>query len=288
MAVFLDQRYAGTPDGDYLTAPDGRLILLPGLGDQPTPAVPEVPSPWLPGDREAAYGAALTKVTPVGAAWAGAAWAAAPGSVLGGLLRAVGAVLARLHTAAEQTLGQAIPERARSMLPELEASVGLPTPCLPELAPTLPARAQEAALRWRAIGGATPAYFVALARSAGFVTRITEYRPSRFGRPLFGAPLVDGAASHWWTLSVESEGGGGVFRCGDNRFGDPFGWPGRIDALKCLIAGAMPAHTRVAYEEVAPGSIEPLPSVPELPDGEYMTAGTGYFVAGENVFLIVG
>lgn len=285
MPVYLNQRYAGTPDGDYLTAPDGRLILLPGLGNQPTPAVLEVPSPWLPGDREAAYGGGLKQLAPVGAAWA-----AASGSVLEGLLRATGAVLARLHTAAEQTLGQAIPERARSMLPELEASVGLPTPCLQELAATLPARAQEAALRWRAVGGASPAYFVALARSAGFVTRITEYRPTRFGLQLFGAPLVDAAAAHWWKLSVESHGGGGVFRFGDNSFGDPLAWPGRIDALKCLIAAAMPAHTRVAYEEVAAGSIEPplLIIDYELPDGQYLTDGVGYLVAGEDGFLIIG
>lgn len=189
MAVLREHRYAGTPAGDYLTAPDGRLILLPGFGDQPAPPVPQAPDPWRPGNREAAYAAALPMMLP-----AGAAWCRSPGSVLGGLLGAIGAVLARVHTAAEGTLGQAIPERARAMLPELEASVGLPTPCLPELAPTLPARAQEAAMRWRAIGGASPAYFVGLARSAGFVTRITEYRPSRFGQALFGAALVSADA----------------------------------------------------------------------------------------------
>lgn len=286
MAVFTNGRYAGTPAGDYLTAPDGRLLLLPGLGDQPTPAAPVQPDPWLPADREVAYGAGLAQMTPVGAAWC-----RAPGSVLRGVIDAIGAVLARLHTSAEQTLGQAIPERARSMLPELEASVGLPTACLPELAPTLPLRAAEAALRWRAIGGASPAYFVALARSAGFVTRITEYRPSRFGQPLFGAALVDAAASHWWKLSVESDGGGGAFQFADNRFGDPFAWPGRIDALKCLIAAAMPAHTRVAYEEVAPGSIVPLRpgEASALPDGSYLTdASGGYLVAGGNNFLVIG
>jgi uncharacterized protein YmfQ (DUF2313 family) len=276
--VFTGLRYAGTPEGDYLTDTDGALLLFPGFGDQPTPEVPPVPSPWVPAERPAAYAGALQALLPLGAAWT-----RAPGAVLTQLLAAIGDGLADQHGFIDRLFGEAYPQAARDLLPEYEATLGLPTPCLPELAPTEAQRAAEVRTRWTASGGATPAYFEALAAAAGYSARVFEYRASRCGVTRCGDPLIGLAATHTWRLDVETGGGGGQARCGDARCGDPFAWPGRHQALECLIKQQRPAHTTVLFRYV-----EPPADTVALPPGNYLAFGDAYLTAGENGFLALG
>lgn len=274
--VIRGYRYAGTPDGDYLTLPDGALLLLPG-GDQPGPDAEAPPSPWIPAERPAAYAHALLQLLPLGYAWTRAA-----GSVLARLLAAVGDALAAAHGRIDGLIAQSDPRQARAMLPEWEATVGLPTACQPALAPTVQQRAAEVHAAWVATGGATPAYFVAVAAAAGWTVAITEFRPPRLGVMRMGDEMVGIAASHHWLATVTTGGGvPGFFTMADNQFGDPFAWAGRTGPIECLFNRLKPAHTRVFFKYVAP----PDPEAP-IPDGTYLVLDDEqYLVIATDEFL---
>lgn len=173
----------------------------------------------------------------------GRIWRRDPGSVLARVLGALAPTYTRSMGAAIQLLVDTLPATTLNLLPEWEASLGLPDPCA-GLAPTIQLRQRQVAARWAARGGQSKDYFIKLAASLGYTITITEYTPSMFGHP-FGLPFAGTAWAYVWqvnapTFTVER------FLFGHDAFGEPFAsWDNTV--LQCEIQRLAPAHTKVIF-----------------------------------------
>lgn len=183
------------------------------------------------------YAAQLRALLPLGPAWD-------PELVpeVDQVLKGLAPELARIDARAFQLLTEMNPSTVSELVPEWEAVMGLPDPCL-GLSPSFEDRQLSVRQRLIAVGGQTPAFYVAIAVSQGYPNAtVTEYRAPRMGRSRFG----DGHFGTWnvqfmWTLNT-----GGRQRLG-RRFGASY-WGGRFGVnpginLECLISRAAPAHT---------------------------------------------
>ncbi|WP_058617627.1 putative phage tail protein [Methylobacterium indicum] len=167
-------------DRDTLTVDASPEGCDPG---RPCEVLPTVPPSVV--DRQAAptaddlYPQIAGVLTPRGPAWgtdeAGDGRGAGP--VMRGVWRALAAWTAR-QNADEWTLAtQALPSAITYSLADWEAEYGLPDPCGPG-GLTTEGRVAAVAARFRARGGASPAYFVCLAATLGYTVTIEE--PTQF------------------------------------------------------------------------------------------------------------
>jgi uncharacterized protein YmfQ (DUF2313 family) len=125
-------------------------------------------------DLIARYVAQLKALLPRGALWR----ALARGPVFNSLLTAIADGLARLHLRIEQLVVEGDPRTTTELLPEWEATVGLPDGCLPELGGTLGQRRAIVVSRLRAVGGNTDVYLEAEAAALGFEIDVVNAGPS--------------------------------------------------------------------------------------------------------------
>jgi uncharacterized protein YmfQ (DUF2313 family) len=107
----------------------------------------------------------------------GRAWPRDPDTVLARLVAAITGAFQRADAAACALLKDAFPATAVNLLPEWEASLGLPDPCLGP-APTIAARQGQVVARLTNTGGQSVPFFVAYALALGFVITITEFTGS--------------------------------------------------------------------------------------------------------------
>ena len=138
----------------------------------------------------------------------------------------------------------AFPASAEELLPQWEATLGLPDPCAGE-APTIQLRQAQVVARFTAKGGQSAAYFVSLAASLGYDITITQFAPFRFGQNTFGSPLYGVAWAFAWqvnapTFSLKK------FEFGVDTFGEPFAyWNNNV--LQCELQRYAPAHTYLLF-----------------------------------------
>jgi uncharacterized protein YmfQ (DUF2313 family) len=129
------------------------------------------------------------------------------------------------------------------MLPEWEATLGLPDPCAGE-APTIALRQAQVAARFIAGGGQSIAFFVGFAKTLGYDITITQFAPSRFGRP-FGSPFGGVAWAFAWQVNAP-QFTVATFNFGTGNFGDPFAsWGNTV--LQCELQRLSPAHTIITF-----------------------------------------
>lgn len=189
----------------------------------------------LPPLAAAHYGAALLALLPPGAAWP-----RDPASVLARVAAGLAVSPARLEARAVALLADAFPVAPLELLPEWEASLGLPDPCSGP-APSTEKRQAAVAARFAARGGQSVAYFVAVAAAMGFTITITHYKAARAGDATVGEPIQDEAWAHTWrvnapatTVSYASAGAASA--------GDPLAAWGNTE-LECALRRLAPAHT---------------------------------------------
>lgn len=208
----------------------------------------------LPARDDIAYREMLAALLP-----RGRAWPRDPHSVNMRLLHSEADELARIDARASDLLEESDPGTALELLGDWERVAGLPDACTP--APDSIAERRAALIaRLTGQGGQTPAYFVELAASIGYVITIDEFRPFRAGMRC-GERLYDTAWAHAWRVNVQPaavDTGSGVsvryFRAGQSRAGERLVGYGSLD-LECLITRARPAHTIVLFAY----DIEPEP-----------------------------
>jgi uncharacterized protein YmfQ (DUF2313 family) len=140
-------------------------------------------------------------------------------------------------------LVDAFPVAPVELLPEWEATLGLPDPCV-GLSPTLQARQQQVAARFIAGGGQSTAYFISVAAALGYTITITQFTPLTFGNP-FGLPFAGDAWAHAWrvnapTFTIER------FTFGRDTFGEPFSTWGN-NVLQCELQRLAPAQTVLIF-----------------------------------------
>lgn len=172
------------------------------------------------------------------------------GSMLAPELAAEGAALDAALDSAEQVLAEVDPRTAHYTLADWERVYGLPDPCVADQAFTLQERRAAVVSKMIAVGGATPAYFEALAAAMGYQVVVEEFRPFICGKSRCGDALNGGAVVRYiWRVKVLSARIT-YFRAGASRCGDSLGKISRADDLECRLARIKPAHTHliVAYE----------------------------------------
>jgi uncharacterized protein YmfQ (DUF2313 family) len=186
---------------------------------------------------QADYLAALQDHMPRGAIWPRDADA-----VQTQVLGAVAYSYLRSGARAVGLLSDAFPVAPVELLPEWEASLGLPDPCA-GIAPSLQARQQAVAARFVATGGQNAAYFVAVAAALGYQITITQFAPSRFGQA-FGMLFGGSAWAYTWQVNAPEYSVQPLQFGGD--FGDYFSQWGNT-VLQCELQRLAPAHTTLIF-----------------------------------------
>lgn len=195
----------------------------------------------------------------------GKAWTRDPDATLTALLRGLAAGFASLQARASEVLKDAFPTGTVELLPEWEATLGLPDPCIGPEALVDERRAQVVA-RLTNPGGQSVGYFVWYAGQLGYPITITEFAPSRFGQvfgePFYASPLVETPLlygglfgrpfAHWgdeaWPFVWQVDSPTLIVR--PLHYGEPFGEPfADWDAspLACELQRFSPGHTKVVF-----------------------------------------
>ncbi|MBV6750412.1 YmfQ family protein [Pseudomonas chlororaphis] len=152
--------------------------------------------------------------------------------------------LARIDARAVDLLSEVDPAGVSELVPDWEAVMSLPDPCL-GTTPLFEDRRLAVRRRLLAVGNQNAAYFIEIARSQGYPdASVTELRTARMGVARFGtARFGTWNAQFMWTLNT---GGRQLMgrRFSASHWGERFGVnPG--SAIECLIHRSAPAHTLV-------------------------------------------
>lgn len=150
---------------------------------------------------------------------------------------------ARLNARANNLLVDAFPASTFELLPEWEATLGLPDPCAGE-APTTQQRVAQVVSRLTSTGGQSISYFTAVAAALGYPITITQFVPSRFGKA-FGTLFGGTAWAFAWQVNAPT------FTINSLQFGGSFGTPFATwgnNVLQCELERLSPAHTTVLFD----------------------------------------
>lgn len=147
------------------------------------------------------YAAALRKLLPRGAIWRDD-----PDSNQGRVMTALAGSFERSDAAAVDLLADIFPATTTNLLPEWEASLGLPDACVGPGASLEQRRAQVVA-RLIAGGGLSIARYVLFAAELGFEIEVETYAPFRVGDTV-GMPIGGDAWSFAWGVRVISNTSG--------------------------------------------------------------------------------
>lgn len=194
-----------------------------------------MPAPTFTDDE---FLAALQRLMPRGPVWP-RGMDAGQTKTLAGLVP----VYTRGTADANQILKEAFPGTAIQLLPEWEATLGLPDPCA-GAAPTIEQRQLQVLAKFIGAGSANPSYYIALAALLGYTITITEFSPFRFGDPM-GKPIMGEDWAHAWMVNAP-EFTITKFRFGISKFGDPFATWGNT-VLQCQLEEQAQSHTILIF-----------------------------------------
>jgi uncharacterized protein YmfQ (DUF2313 family) len=149
-------------------------------------------------------------------------------------------IYARSTARANYLLVDAFPATTYELLPEWEATLGLPDPCAGP-APTIQQRRNQVVARLSNSGGQSIAYFVNFAAQLGYTVTITQYTQARAGMLRAGDPCNGYDWNFAWKITAPLNT---VVRAvaGAMAAGDPLAaWGNGV--LECEFRAVMPAHT---------------------------------------------
>lgn len=153
----------------------------------------------------------------------------------------------RLHLRADNLIGDAFPCSTVELLPEWEATLGLPDPCVQPPITTLQQRTAAVCSKFAARGGSSREYFERLAASLGYQITITTFQPFRTGQSRTGDRLYSEAWAFAWRIDVQGDVGTVIhFRTGQSTTHEALATWG-IQQLECMIAASAPANTIPIY-----------------------------------------
>src|SRR5690348_5922387 len=188
-----------------------------------------------PSFSNADYAQALQALMPPGKVWP-----RDPDSVQAQVLASLAPSFQRSGQAGLNLLADAFPATAQYLLPEWEASLGLPDPCAGE-SPTLQNRRQQVVARLTGQGGQSISYFVTYAALLGYTVTVTQYAPFRCGQSRCGDQLGGPEWSFTWAINAPLETVT-YFRAGISTCGEPLeSWGNSV--LQCEMDAIKPAHT---------------------------------------------
>ncbi|MDR5857247.1 DUF2313 domain-containing protein [Caballeronia sp. LZ062] len=170
----------------------------------------------------------------------GRVWPRDPDTVQAKVLSGLAPSYERQTARANYLLVDAFPPTTYELLPEWEATLGLPDPCA-GTAPTIPARRAQVIARLTALGGASIPQLTAFAASLGYTVTITQYTQARAGMLKAGQPVNGYDWNFAWKITAPLNT---IVRAvaGGMAAGDPLAsWGNKV--LECEIRAVMPAHT---------------------------------------------
>ncbi|MDR3513791.1 MAG: DUF2313 domain-containing protein [Caulobacteraceae bacterium] len=166
----------------------------------------------------------------------GRVWPRDPDSIQSLVLTAFAAAFNRSDITALALLIDAFPSTAVALLPEWEATLGLPDPCCGP-ATTIQGRQQQVLARFLGGGGQSVPYFITLAATLGFTVTIQEFTGTT-------------ALANTWQVTVP---GTGItfFRAGVSAAGEPLETVVTdSQVLQCVFNRLKPAHTILIWNFV--------------------------------------
>lgn len=132
----------------------------------------------------------------------GRVWPKDPGTVQHAVAEALAGTYERLDARAQTLLVDAFPTTTLELLPEWEASLGLPDPCEGD-GQGLEQRRGQIVSRLTSAGGQSVAYFLGVVAQLGYTgAEITQYAPFRTDRSATDFPLYSEAWAFAWTLNL--------------------------------------------------------------------------------------
>jgi uncharacterized protein YmfQ (DUF2313 family) len=154
----------------------------------------------------------------------------------------------RLEQRALALLVDAFPCSTTELLPEWEASLGLPDACTGPL-DTLQARQAAVCAKFAATGGASQDYFIGIAAALGFVITIQVFAPFYASRNRVGQRLFNAGWSYVWQVTLARSSSAIFFRTSASRVGERLvSYDSSV--LECLFEQYKPAHTVVIFNYV--------------------------------------
>jgi len=142
---------------------------------------------------------------------------------------------ARLHGRANELVEDIFPCSTNDLLPEWEATLGLPDPCTGPL-DSIQERVAAVCTKFRARGGQSVAYFIAVAESLGFSITIDQ----------FLATVPNPELAFTWRVNIYQQTSIVWFRAGISTAGDPLAsWGSNL--LECALEALKPAHTTIIF-----------------------------------------
>jgi uncharacterized protein YmfQ (DUF2313 family) len=140
------------------------------------------------------------------------------------------------------------PATSYELLPEWEATLGLPDPCA-GTPPSTQARRAQVVARLTNSGGQSAAYFIQQAAALGYTVTVTNYAPFRTGQSRCGMQLGNKDWFFTWSINAPLDSIT-YFATGQSTAGDPLATWGN-DVLECEMNALKPAHTILQFHYLA-------------------------------------
>lgn len=160
----------------------------------------------------------------------GIVWARSEGATLTALLTALAEEFQRADERQLRLIDEADPRTTGELLPEWEATAGLPDPCITG-DQTFQQRREALVARVILRGGASADYFVGIAEALGYVEPFVDYPGD----------------THVWRLNFQEDAPVSQFRAGANTAGERLQVVVGNEQIECLINRVKPAHTRCLF-----------------------------------------
>jgi uncharacterized protein YmfQ (DUF2313 family) len=153
---------------------------------------------------------------------------------------------AALDARAGELIPDAFPCTTVELLPEWEATLGLPDPCVQPPLSTLQQRQAAVCAKFVARGGQTRDYFIQIAASLGYEISIETFTPFFASRGCAGQPLNGPEWAFAWQITVHSTLPVTYFRASMSSANDPLATFGD-ETLRCMFEAIKPAHTEIIW-----------------------------------------
>lgn len=175
----------------------------------------------------------------------GRVWPREPDAAQTKALSGLAPIYERSNAKANQLLIDAFPATTYELLPEWEAALGLPDPCVGQ-GPTLQIRRAQVVARFVNSGGQSVAYMISYALNLGYAVTITQFAPARAGQLRAGQQCGDNAWAYAWRVNGALNTSY-AFRAGLSAAGEPLSTNGNA-VLECELRQIAAAHTTVFFK----------------------------------------
>jgi uncharacterized protein YmfQ (DUF2313 family) len=175
----------------------------------------------------------------------GRAWPRDPNSVFMQTVAALTPTFQRLVARGSNLLIDAFPATTVELLPEWQATLGLPDPCAGP-SPVLAVEQAQVLARFEAGGGQSIAFFVNFALTLGYAITIDQFTPFTAGHGTAGSPVYGLAWAYAWQVNapaIDIE----YFLAGSGTAGQALQTVLSSTVLECELLRLAPAHTVVFF-----------------------------------------